>query len=152
MSLALVELAGGLVVHGPRVGLCAGRGRLFVLGCGVDLDNLTPKAAHSPRPSTHPHRPIGILCATGTTKGDAPKLAWRYGTGPEADEIAAQPVSVVIRPTPLSADSVTPPEEWLQRQAHGLAHDVYSIAGSRDSFTTFDDRVPPLMPSATTAV
>lgn len=110
----------------------------------VDLDTLTPKAralAEAIHASTG-HRPIGILCATGKTKGDRPNFAWRYGTGPEADTIAAQPVTAVIRPTPLRADSATPAEEWLEREAHGLAHDVYPIAGSRDSLTTLDERVP----------
>lgn len=48
----------------------------------------------------------------------------------------------MIRPTPLRADSVTPPEEWLERRAHGLAHDVYPIAGSQDSLSTLTARVP----------
>ncbi|ANB03970.1 hypothetical protein SAM40697_6919 [Streptomyces ambofaciens] len=110
----------------------------------VDLDTLTPKAralAEAIHASAG-HQPIGILCATGKTKGDAPNFAWRHGTGPEADAIATQPVTTVIRPTPLRADSVTPPEEWLEREAHGLTHDVYPIAGSRDSLTTLDTRVP----------
>ncbi|MEU3954050.1 hypothetical protein AB0F45_17285 [Streptomyces achromogenes] len=110
----------------------------------VDLDTLTPKArafAEAIHASAG-HGPVGILCATGKTKGDNPNFRYQYGTGPEADAIAAQPVTVVICPTPLRADSVTPPEEWLERQAHGLALDVYPIAGSRDSLTTLDERVP----------
>jgi hypothetical protein len=110
----------------------------------VDLDTLTPKAralAEAIHASAG-HRPIGILCATGKTKGDNPNFRRHYGAGPEADALATQPVTVVIRPTALRADSVTPPEEWLEREAHSLAFDVYPIAGSRDSLTTLDQRVP----------
>lgn len=110
----------------------------------VDLDTLTPKAralAEAINASTG-HQAIGILCATPLTKGDNPNHRYLHGTGPEATAIAEQPATTVVRPTLLRADSVTPPEEWLERQAHGLGLDVYPVAGSRDSLRTLDDRVP----------
>lgn len=110
----------------------------------VDLDTLTPKAralAEAIHASSG-HAPIGVLCATGRAKGDSPNFRLKYGTGPEADAMARQPVTVVIKPTLLRADSVTPPEEWLERQAHGLDHDVYPIAGSLDPLIRLPGRVP----------
>lgn len=110
----------------------------------VDLDTLTPKAralAEAIHASAG-HQPIGILCATSLTKGDNPNHRYLYGDGPDADTIATQPVTTVVRPTSLRADSATPPEEWLERQAHSLGLDVYPVAGSLDSLHTLSERVP----------
>jgi hypothetical protein len=40
VSFTLVELLGGLVVQRPFVGLCTARGRLLVLGRGLDPKDL----------------------------------------------------------------------------------------------------------------
>lgn len=111
----------------------------------VDLDTLTPKAralAEAIHASTG-HQPLGVLVDTGRTKGDNPNHAYLHGTGPAADEIAAQPDLRFMRNLePLPRTAETTPEEWLEYNARQIPVDAWPIAGARSRMEPLDDRVP----------
>ncbi|MGP3737965.1 hypothetical protein ACTWJ9_33180 (plasmid) [Streptomyces sp. GDS52] len=111
----------------------------------VDLDTLTPKA-RALAEAIHAcpgHQPIGVVCATGQTKGDNPSFRLIHGHTPEADGLAAEPHLVTIRNFGLiPADSPTPAEEWLEREAGALPLDAYPVAGVTSSVGQATARVP----------
>lgn len=108
----------------------------------VDLDTLTPKARALAEAvhASFGHQPLGVLCATGLTKGDNPNFAYLYGDDPAK---AAEPDHrFVTNWGTLRADSVTSAQEWLERNAHGLGPDIYPIAGAKSRMEPLEERVP----------
>ncbi|MDX3329684.1 hypothetical protein PV405_34380 [Streptomyces sp. ME02-6979-3A] len=118
----------------------------------VDLDILTPKArALAEAIHANPgHQPIGVVCATGQTKGDNPNFRLIHGDGPEADALAAEPHVVTIRNFGLiPADSPTTAADWLEREASALPLDAYPIAGVKSRVGPATNRVPSADAAAT---
>ncbi|MFF9309870.1 hypothetical protein ACF1BS_03075 [Streptomyces sp. NPDC014748] len=113
--------------------------------CEVDLDTLTPKAralAEAIHMSSG-HRPLGVLCDTGKTKGDNPNHEYLYGTGPEADRIGAQPdLRFMTSLEPLPGGAMMTPEEWLEYNARQIPHTAWPIAGARSRVESLTERVP----------
>lgn len=111
----------------------------------VDLDELTPKAralAEAIHMSPD-HQPLGVLCDTGRTKGDNPNHSYVHGSGPEADEIGAQPDLRFMRNLePLPRDAETSVEQWLEYNARQMPVDSWPIAGARSRVEPLDERVP----------
>lgn len=118
----------------------------------VDLDTLTPKArALAEAIHANPgHQPIGVVCATGETKGDNPNFRLIHGDGPDADALAAEPHVATIRNFGLiPADSSTTAEDWLEREAVALPLNAYPIAGVTSRVGPATDRVPSADAAAT---
>ena len=111
----------------------------------VDLDTLTPKAralAEAIHASIG-HQPLGVLVDTGKTKGDNPNHTYLHGTGPAADEIAAQPDLRFMRNLEMiPRNAKTTPEEWLEYNARQIPYDAWPIAGARSRVEALDERVP----------
>lgn len=111
----------------------------------VDLDTLTPKA-RALAEAIHAcpgHQPLGVVCATGQTKGDNPNFRYIHGEGPEADKLAAEPQVATIRNYGLiPADSPTTAADWLEREASAMPLDAYPIAGVKSRIGPATDRVP----------
>ncbi|WP_431979994.1 hypothetical protein [Streptomyces qinglanensis] len=111
----------------------------------VDLDTLTPKARAFAEAITmsFDHQPLGVLCDTGRTKGDNPHHEYLHGTGPKADEIAAQPdLHFMGNLEIIPLGSETTPEEWLEYNARQMPYDAWPIAGARSRIEPLDERVP----------
>ncbi|MFF2731828.1 hypothetical protein ACFVS9_28455 [Streptomyces sp. NPDC058008] len=111
----------------------------------VDLDTLTPKA-RALAEAIHAcpgHQPLGVVCATGQTKGDNPNFRLIHGDGPEADKLAAEPHVATIRNFGLiPAGSPTTAADWLEREAGALPLAAYPIAGVKSRVGPATDRVP----------
>jgi hypothetical protein len=111
----------------------------------VGLDTLTPKARALAEAihMSFGHQPLGVLVNTGRTKGDNPNHAYRYGTGPDADEIGAQPDIRFMRNLEgIPRNAKTTPEEWLEYNARQLPVDAWPIAGASSRIEPLDEHVP----------
>lgn len=118
----------------------------------VDLDTLTPRA-RALAEAVHAcpgHQPIGVVCATGQTKGDNRNFRLLHGEGEAADALAAEPHVVIVRNFGLiPADSPTSAADWLEREAIGLPLGAYPISGVTSSVGTATGRVPSADAAAT---
>lgn len=111
----------------------------------VDLEALTPKArAFAEAIHASPgHQPLGVLVNTGKTKGDNPNHTYLHGTGPDADEIAAQPdLRLMGNLELIPRNAETTPEEWLEFNARQMPYDAWPIAGARSRIEPLEERVP----------
>lgn len=112
----------------------------------VDLDTLTPKARALAEAihMSFGHQPLGILVDGGRTKGDNPNHTHRYGTGPRADEIGAQPdLRFQTSLEPLPRHAVGSPQEWLEYNArHAMPYDAWPIAGAASRIEPLHERIP----------
>lgn len=111
----------------------------------VDLDTLTPRARALAEAihMSFGQQPLGVLCDTDKVKGDNPHFAYMHGTGPAADELAAQPETVFITNFALlHRDAVTSPEEWLEQHARSIPLSAWPVAGAESRMRPLPERVP----------
>ncbi|KUF17378.1 hypothetical protein [Streptomyces silvensis] len=111
----------------------------------VDLDTLTPRARALAEAisMSFGQQPLGVLCDTDRTKGENPQFAYRYGTGPQAEAIAAQPDRrFLTHLTPIRQDSPRSPEQWLEANARDIPLDYWPIAGAHSRMRPLEERVP----------
>ncbi|MFE0777810.1 hypothetical protein [Streptomyces sp. NPDC058861] len=112
----------------------------------VDLDTLTPKARALAEAihSSFGHQPLGVLIATSRTKGESPNFAYRYGTGPETAELAAEPdLRFQTHLTGLPSTAATTAEEWLEYNAReAMPYDAWPVAGAASRMEPLTKRVP----------